>query len=67
MDNASYGAPPHCIPGFDVARQILAGLDGADSSTVASLTIGLQNIRHPLCVRALARLNPATSKQKGSQ
>lgn len=39
------------------ARQVLAGeFDGADLSTIESLTIGLRNIQHPLCREALARL-----------
>jgi hypothetical protein len=38
----------------------LAGeFDGADSSTVASLKIGLRSIQHQTCQQALARLNPA--------
>jgi hypothetical protein len=46
-----------CAPWLHVARQILAGeFDGADSSTVASLTIGLRSVLHPLCQRALGRL-----------
>ena len=48
---------PDCIPWLHVARQILAGeFDGADNSTVESLTIGVRGIRHPLCQQALARL-----------
>ena len=48
---------PDCAPWLHVARQILAGeFDGADLSTVESLTIGLRGIRHPLCQQALARL-----------
>jgi hypothetical protein len=59
---------PDQVPWLHVAKQILAGeFDGAYGSTVASLKIGLRSIHHPLCVRALARLNPATSKQKGSR
>ncbi len=49
--------PPDCVPWLHVARQILAGeFDGADRSTVESLTIGLRGIRHRLCQRALAHL-----------
>jgi hypothetical protein len=49
--------PPDCAPWLHVARQILAGeFDGADRSTVESLTIGVRNIRHPLCQRALEHL-----------
>ena len=48
---------PDCAAWLYVARQILAGeFEGADSSTVASLTIGLRSILHPLCQRALERL-----------
>jgi hypothetical protein len=40
-----------------VAKRVLAGdFDGADKSTVESLTIGLRLIQHPLCRKALARL-----------
>lgn len=49
--------PPDCVPWLHVARQILAGeFDGADNSTVQSLTIGVRGIRHSLCQQALARL-----------
>jgi hypothetical protein len=48
---------PDCAAWLYVARQILAGeFVGADSSTVASLTIGLRSILHPVCQRALERL-----------
>jgi len=51
--------PPDCAPWLHIARQILAGeFDGADNSTVESLTIGVRGIRHPLCEQALARLKP---------
>ena len=57
--------PPDCVPWLHVARQVLAGeFVGADSSTVASLTIGLRGIRHPLCKQALAWLNP---KEQGGK
>jgi hypothetical protein len=40
-----------------ISRQILADeFEGADSSTVASVSIGLRSILHPLCQRALERL-----------
>jgi hypothetical protein len=46
-----------CAAWLTVARQILAGeFEGADSSTVASVSIGLRSILHPLCQRALERL-----------
>ena len=49
--------PPDCAPWLNVARQITNGeFDGADKSTVESLTIGLRRIPHPLCREALARL-----------
>lgn len=52
------GLASDCIPWLHVARQILAGeFEGCDDSTRASLVIGLRNIRHPLCVQALARLH----------
>ena len=67
LEACAAGLAPDCAPWLHVAKQILAGeFVGADSSTVASLNIGLQNIRHPLCQQALARLNPAASQQKGS-
>jgi hypothetical protein len=53
-----------CAPWLHVAKQILAGeFDDADSSTTQSLTIGLRSIRHPLCVRALARLAAIRAKE----
>lgn len=59
---------PDCAPWLHIARQVLAGeFVGADNSTVQSLILGLRGIRHPLCVSASARLNPATSNQKGSR
>ncbi len=68
LEARAAGLAPDCAPWLHVAKQILAGeFVGADSYTVASLTIGLKNIRHPLCQQALARLTPATSNQKGSQ
>lgn len=46
--------PPDQAAWLPVARQILAGeFEGADRSTVESLTIGLRGIRHPVCDRAL--------------
>ena len=56
---------PDCIPWLHVARQILAGeFDGADGTTVESLTIGLRAIPHRLCERALARLPANKGKPK---
>ena len=57
LEGQAAGLAPDCAPWLHVARQILAGeFDGADNSTVQSLTIGLRGIRHPLCQQALIRL-----------
>ena len=57
LEAESANLPPDCAPWLHIARQILAGeFDGADNSTVQSLTIGLRGIRHPLCQQALIRL-----------
>lgn len=51
--------PPDQLPWLHIAQQILAGeFDGCDSSTTESLIIGLRDIEHPLCRRALAALRP---------
>lgn len=55
--------PADCAPWLHIAVQVLAGeFDGADRSTVASLSIGLRNIPHLSCKLALARLRPSSSK-----
>jgi hypothetical protein len=60
LEGQAAGLAPDCTPWLHVARQVLAGeFDGADSSTVASLKIGLRSIQHQTCQQALARLNPA--------
>jgi hypothetical protein len=57
LETKTGGLPVDCVPWLHVARQILAGeFDGADNSTVRSLTIGLRGIRHALCQQALLRL-----------
>jgi hypothetical protein len=57
LDAHDSGLAPDCVPWLHVARQILAGeFEGADSSTVESLTIGLRSIQHPRCQQALSRL-----------
>ena len=57
LEARTFNLTPDCAAWLHVARQILAGeFEGADSSTVASLTIGLRSILHPLCQRALERL-----------
>ena len=62
LEGQAAGLTPDCAPWLHVAKQVLAGeFDGADNSTHESLTIGLRNIRHPLCGRALARLKPTAS------
>jgi hypothetical protein len=49
--------PPDCAPWLHVGKQILCGeFQGADRSTVQSLTIGLRSIAHPICQRALEQL-----------
>ena len=51
------GLRSDCVPWLHIGQQILAGkFDGANRGTVGSLTIGLRNIPHPLCRRALERL-----------
>lgn len=50
--------PADCAPWLHIARQVLAGeFDGADRSTVESVSIGLRGVRHSLCQEALARLH----------
>jgi len=59
--------PHDCTPWLHVARQVLAGeFEGADRSTVASLTYGLRRVPHPLCRQALARLQCAAENTKCS-
>ena len=57
---------PDCAPWLHVARQILAGeFEGADGSTIQSLTIGLRGIKHPDCQHAIERLGlPAKRRSK---
>ena len=57
LEARAAGLAPDCAAWLHVARQILAGeFDGADNSTIGSLTIGLRGILHPLCQQALLRL-----------
>jgi len=59
-----HALPPGCAPWLHVARQVIEGeFDGADRSLVESLCIGLEDIAHPLCRRAFARLKPRLAKQ----
>jgi hypothetical protein len=58
LEARAAGLTRDCAPWLHVARQVLAGeFDGADKSTVQSLTIGLRGTPHPHCLRALNRLN----------
>jgi hypothetical protein len=57
LEAKAHGLSDDCAPWLHIAKQILAGeFDGADKSTVESLTIGLRGIGHPLCRLALASL-----------
>ena len=57
LQTKAHNLPDDCAPWLHVAKEVLAGeFDGADKSTVESLTIGLRGIRHPDCRKALARL-----------
>jgi hypothetical protein len=57
LEAKAHNLPPDCAPWIHIARQILAGeFDGADKSTVESLTIGLRAVNHALCRLALERL-----------
>ena len=57
LEARAHNLPADCAPWLHVARQILEGeFDGADRSTVESLTIGLRGIKHPLCEKALSSL-----------
>jgi hypothetical protein len=63
LEAKSVNLPPDCAPWLHTARQILAGeFDDCDSSTRESLTIGLRNIRHPSCQRALGLLESTNRK-----
>ena len=58
LEAKTHSLPPDCAPWLHVAKQALAGeFDGADKSTIESLTIGLRGIFHPLCQQALDRLS----------
>ncbi len=64
LEGRAFGLGDDCLPWLHIAKQILAGeFDGLmDRSVAKSLTIGLQNIRHPVCQRALQQLNRTKSK-----
>ncbi len=64
LEGQAAGLAPDCAPWLHVAKQILAGeFDGADSSTVASLKIGLRSIQHQTCQQALARLTSGEGRK----
>ena len=64
LEARAAGLAPDCAPWLHVARQVLAGeFDGADSSTVASLKIGLRSIQRQTCQQALARLTSGDSRK----
>ena len=57
LETKANALPDDCAPWLHVARQVLQGeFEGADRTTVESLTIGLHRITHPLCRRAIERL-----------
>jgi hypothetical protein len=57
LEARAEGLNADCAPWRHTAKQVLAGeFDGAGKSTVESLTIGLRNIAHPLCMAAMVRL-----------
>ncbi|MBI4662150.1 MAG: hypothetical protein HY735_25300 [Verrucomicrobia bacterium] len=57
LETKAVNLPPDQAPWLHIARQILAGeFDGADRSTVESLSIGLRSVVCPDCCRALQRL-----------
>lgn len=64
LEGRAFGLGDDCLPWLHTAKQILAGeFDGLmDRSVAKSLTIGLQNIRHPVCQQALQKLNRTKSK-----
>lgn len=63
----SANLPLDCAPWFHVARQVLAAeFDGADRSMIESLKIGLRSIRHPLCEKAVTRLQSAPAASNRS-
>jgi hypothetical protein len=58
---------PDQVPWLHIARLVAYGeFDGADNSTVESLTIGLRTISHPLCRKALNRLPDNRQKRNDS-
>jgi hypothetical protein len=63
LEARAHNLTADCAPWLHVAKQILEGeFDGADRSTVTSLTIGLRSIHHPLCQQALQRIMKSKAK-----
>lgn len=69
LEGQAAGLAPDCAPWLHVARQILAGeFDGLlDNSVRESLKIGLRSIIHPVCQRALERLNRQSHAQSNDE
>lgn len=68
FENQRANLSPDCLPWLHIARQVLAGeFDGSDSSTIESLVIGLRNIPHQSCRRALERLRRRDNGQTPNQ
>lgn len=65
LEARTKGLTDDCAPWLHTARQVLASeFDGADRCLVESLTIGLRNIPHPDCQRALDHLNSLRPKKE---
>jgi hypothetical protein len=63
LESRAAGLHPSCAPWLHISRQIVEGeFDGADGSTRQSLRIGVRNIAHPACRRALERLDALEAK-----
>lgn len=65
LETKSANLPTDCAPWLNIARQVLDGeFSDADRTTVESLTVGLRNIKHPRCQRAMQRLSVMTIRPK---
>jgi hypothetical protein len=57
LEDRNSGLTPDCVPWLHVAKQVLAGeFQGADDSTITSITIGLRGVQHPVCRQAMEAL-----------
>lgn len=64
LESQAAGLSPDEGPWLHVAKQVLKGeFDGCDRSTNESLAIGLRSIVHPVCRRAIERLQKRTPKR----